>query len=368
MDFQEAKQLYMKADALINELFHESAFLQHEGRDTLPEEREKAEKNIVNNSYLLDELFCVLLELFEVNSIKNVNMKHYTSEDIFKGNANKIIDSLCISSTKHIDFYIYNVYAFYIITCDVLSRMHKFKIFNGTSLWFFDSIYRDISSLLTAYCDTIAKKKFNGLDISCGVKTYRSSSRQTVNILLGIRHMLYVGTACDAGSTDSPNIAIFALRNYIEFWLRENFNAYLIGNTFLPVSKIFSVLRKNINEIKADPIANNLKNITSHIQTLSNINEWTNTYVHSRFRDLFGMPHIVLKYLNLVSEQCREAYKKSSGTLSLFPPFIPEQAPVYTKICDEIHRSDNDRTTNHLQRLLRNMRLFIRKFIAKFKG
>lgn len=345
MDFQEAKQLYIKANDLINELFHELAYF-YEGGDASPEERKQAEKKIVDNSYLLDELFCVLLELLEVKNIKNVNMKNYASEDIFKGNANKIIDSLCIASDINIDFYKYNVYAFYIITCDVLSKMHKIKmhkikIFNGKSLWFFDSIYRDILSLLTAYCDTIVKEKFNGSDIPCGVKTYRSSSRQTINILLGIRHMLYGGTACDAGSTDSPNIAVFALRNYIEFWLRENFNAYLIGNTFLPVSKIFSVLRKNINEIKADPIANNLKNITSHIQTLSNINEWTNTYVHSRFRDLFWMPHIVLKYLNLVSEQCREAYKKSSGTLSLFPPFIPKQAPVYTKICNEIQGSGN---------------------------
>lgn len=341
MDIQDAKQLYKKASDLINELFHKSAFLQHEARDASPEERNQAAKNIVEKSPLLGELFCILLELFEVRKIKNVNMEHYTSEDIFNGNANKIVNSLCLSSDKDIDFYKYNTYAFYIITCDVLKTMSRFEQFNGNSLWFFESIYRDIKSLLTMYCNMVAKKKFDGADISCVGKTYRNNARQEINILLGIRHLLYGGTACDAPSTDSPNIAVFALRNYIEFWLRENFNAYMIADTFIPVSKIFSVLRKNISEIQIDPVASNLKNIISHIETLSVINTWTNTYVHSRGCGLFWMPHIILKYLNFVSDQCQKAYTKSSGIYLLFPPFIPKQASVYMKICREIQSPDN---------------------------
>ena len=344
MNAQDAKKLYKEARCLSNELFRESERLQNEAQGESSEERIKAEKRIVEKYPLLDKLFRVFLELLEVKKIKNVNMKNYTPEDIFKGNINTIIDSICKKTPVENDFCFYkcNIYAFYIITHEVLSKMHQNDELNGNSLWFFDSIYTDISALLTMYCDSIAKEKFNGSDISCGAKTYRNPSRPKIDVLLGIRHMLYKGTACDVPSTDLPNIAVFSLRNYIELWLRENFNAYMIGKTFIPVSKIFSVLEKNINEIKKDHVAKNLRDIDRHIQTLSIINEWINSYVHSNYRALFWKPHIILKYLNLVIDECKKAYAISLGSYLLFPPLIPEQAPVYKKICKEIQSPETN--------------------------
>lgn len=345
MDIQEARQLYRMANELINKLFRDAYFFQTELNATLME-KVNVEKRIVNNSYMLNDLFCVLLKLFEVEKIKNINMSNYTSEDIFNGNANTIIDNLCQSSFTNINFYKYNVYSFYIIACNLLKNMSMHNIFGGTSLWFFSDMYKDISSLLTMYAETVAKKKFNNLDISCGIKCHRSFLRQEINILLGIRHMLYGGTACDTPSTDLPNIAIFSLRNYIEFWLRENFTAYTVEKKFIPISKVFSVLKNNKEEINKDPIAKKLKGITRHIETLSNINTWSNTYIHSKYCSLFWIPHIVLKYLNFINERCRSAYENSSGRILLFPPFIPKQAPIYTKICNEIKELGNNEVAN----------------------
>ncbi len=336
-EFQEKKQIYREASLLIRRLFHEASFHQGGEIDSTREERIKIEKKLVDNSFLLDQLFWTLLDIFDIKKIKNVNMNCFTSEDIFNNNANSIVNGLCQNEDPmKVDFYKYNIYGFYIVTCDLLRHMYRFRIFRGNSLWFFESIYRDISSLLTAYSKTIAKQKYNGEDISDGVGTYRSGRRQEIDILFGIRHMLYGGTALDAGSTDLPNIAVFALRNYIEFWLRENFNAYSVGNNFIPVSKIFSVLLKNIDKIKDDPLAKILKGIQAHIETLSIINTWTNTYVHSQFRDLFWMPHIIFKYLFLLKEECYKAYAKSTGNRPVFPPLIPKKASIYQTICQEI--------------------------------
>lgn len=337
MDMQHAIDIYTDLENNIDALFHNAVMLYEINESQIPL-LENAIKELLNNRSILDSIFKSSLDLLEIKKIKNVDNNNYMPSDIFNANKNQIVDSICSLKHKNIvNIYKYNIYAFYIITHEVLEKAYDYSYYKPSQLFFYSEIYRDIRCLFTGYWDLYAKKKYPHDVFSPRKKTYKNQNREEIDILLGIRHLLYGGTVLDAVSSDLPNMAISMIRNYIEIWLKKNFNVYTYNDSnFITMSKIFRVLQKNIKEIKSDPIASTVKNIDRHINTLSQINTWTNFFIHSQRRPFFWKPSIIFKYLNSLIDDCREAYKITAATWSLYPPLIPENAAIYSHLCEAI--------------------------------
>lgn len=286
---------------------------------------------IVKNYDMNKKIFFKILQITGNDKIKCVDMNaENLPEEILKHHKHSIIKSICISTKKqmttgkhHKRYYRDNFIAYYI----VLDRYLKFSKENMPHGFcsFMEAMYFGFCDLLYKYIvfyGNIAPDVIRNLP-RAGV----SSMRQDLDILLGIRSLLYTGYA----SNDSVNLAVFALRGYVESWIRGTFELFLDSNEkYIQISVILKVIRKVSASSSVDG------ELKKYILSLAAINDWSNFYIHWKPKTIFWVPHFIELYLIHFSKECRERLLKDTGTLYTTPPLTQKGSDFYEEVRKEL--------------------------------
>lgn len=330
--FEKIEKYYLELVELIHNLFHPLAFCYEYnlGRET---DAYLYIKNITSANKLRDKILINSLKIININKIKNIDINNIDYKKLFITNIHQIIKTLCSNKEYYgIEYYRYNIYAFYIIFSELSEKTYRVEKFTDNQLYFYYGLYQDVKLLNYLFFDSYRKNNFEKGNF---IKNL-DGQRDRINIISGITHILYAGTAMDAPSTDQHNMAIFIMRGYIENWFRNNFDLCINDNSHLKISLILSIIKKHLSIRDRKTKVSPLKEIDKHIESLSNIIEWSNIYVHTERRPLFWIPYIVFKYLKYVKNECTNGYRQDTGTITLYPPLIYEDSDIYKKICEEI--------------------------------
>lgn len=336
--FEKIEKYYLELVELIHNLFHPLAFC-YECNLEKEEDAHVCIENITSDKKLRDKILTKSLKIININKIKHIDINNIDYKKLFIKNIHQIIKSLCNDKDYYgVEYYKYNIYAFYIIFSELSEKTYRVKRFTDNQLYFYHGLYKDVKSLNFLFFDSYRKNKFRKGNF---IKNL-DGQRDRIDIILGITNILYSGTAMDAPSTDQHNMAIFIMRGFIENWFRNNFDLCINDNSHLQISLILSIIKKHLyirdRKTKVSP----LKDIDNHIESLSNIIQWSNIYVHTERSPLFWMPYIVFKYLKYVKDECTIGYSEDTGTTTLYPPLIYKDSDVYKKICEEIQKIQID--------------------------
>ena len=322
---------YKELLEMINSFLGEARRAQDTSFNYSQDEIEEVYKNIIKNSFMNKDIFIKILNLIGNGKIKCVNMhSENLPEEILKFHKHSIIENICISTAKqlktgkqHKRYYLDNFIAYYII----LDRYLKHSIKNRPRGFcsFMESMYFGFCDLLYKYI--VFYGNINSDDMEYLPRVGVSPVRHDLNILMGIKSLLYTGYTSD----DSVNIAVFALRGYIESWIRAGFNLFLSRNgRYIQISVIFDALRK---VTESEPFDEELK---KYINSLSLINDWSNFYIHWKPKAIFWIPHFIELYLLLLSEELKEKLIKDTGTWHVTPPLTQKDSEFYNKVREEL--------------------------------
>ena len=217
MQFDEIKSLYDTLDIKIYKMFGEICFL-YEQRCSNKTIITSAIDTMLLNHMLFDEIFLDMLNFIGMKKIKCVSKNNICHDSLFKNSEYQIINFLCNDCSKlrkKKEYYKYNMFAFYIIVSNLIKKsVGKFN--KVSQIHFFHEMYSNITYLLSLYVTNILPQMFPGSDFSIFPKVINSENRDRIDIQLGIRNLLYTGTVLETPTADKQNIAIFAIRGFIE--------------------------------------------------------------------------------------------------------------------------------------------------------
>ena len=108
--------------------------------------------------------------------------------------------------------------------------------------------------------------------------------RSNLDMIFGIRGLLYTGDAF----YDSVNISVFALRCYIESWIRETFDIIIsVDGNYIPIGIAINCIKKCSEKNSTSDKFN------KYMISISKINDWSNFYIHWKVKPVFWTPHFV---------------------------------------------------------------------------
>lgn len=283
-------------------------------------------KPLLEDVNILRNIFIAILRSFECTKFKNCNVQNDELDTLLQTNKHQIIINIYNSDIDTMlsskSSYKYNCLAWFIVLDKFLKRASTSTDISSCA-YFISNCYEHMRQLIEWYSTRCLRLRTTGFK--------SNMQRNDIDILSGIQSLLYNRTPSDTSSHDFVNISIFSIRGFIEFWIRKSIPAILPKDGQpVAMSFILKIIKMHAERTTLPP-DNNISSLVKHIDCLSAINTWSNTFIHCKQKPLFWAPHFIKFYLDDLIDECQQLEIKKNGNYTLTPPLISRE------ICEEIH-------------------------------
>lgn len=291
--------------------------------------------DIISKMHMNKDILVKILELTGNGRLKHIKLESQSlPDDMLNMYGHQIITNCCLSSKKqfvnnvHERYYIDNFISFYIIIEKYLIESKRLSALERPQRFFsfLEPMYYGFCDLLWKYILSFGKLEESELRKlpRGGVNPIRSN----LDMIFGIRGLLYTGDAF----YDSVNISVFALRCYIESWIRETFDIIIsVDGNYIPIGIAINCIKKCSEKNSTSDKFN------KYMISISKINDWSNFYIHWKVKPVFWTPHFVFMYLQKFSLECRDQILKDTGIEHVTPPMTHKNSEFYNLVRNEIN-------------------------------
>jgi len=307
----------------------EARLAQEPSYDFSEREMNKLYCYIIGETKSNDKVFREALQLLKIKKLKYIKLdSSCLAEEILSHYKHSIVTKICRLASENRseeifkkEYYRDNLLAFYVIM-DRFLRLSKDKMPDGFFA-FITEMDGDFRYLLWDFVKkhgSIPDDRMDSLPRTC-----TSTTRHDVGVLAGINSLLYFGVS----SNDSVNIAIFALRGYLECWVRESFDIPDAGGESKTISTIIQAICESIS-VEPD------KELKKYFESIGAINRWSNIYIHSKRKVVFWVPHFIALYLDGLREHVVKKIVEERQEYTLFPALTQKDSALYNSVREKL--------------------------------